>query len=229
VEPLGAVPGARAPGLAAQKKTLRAAEQDRADVAEERAAWRAEVAAGRLDPTRLIFVDESGIDTRMTRHFARAKRGERASGAVPFGRWRRLTLVGALGLGALGLGGLIAAMSVAAPTDTAVFRAFVEQVLAPALRDRPGALVVMDNLAPHKATIVHEAIRAAGLEPRLLPRYSPDLNPIEPCWSKIKTLLRARQARSLDDLDRELPAVLATVTPGDARGWFRLCGYPAPD
>ena len=224
MEPLGAVPGARAPGLAAQKKTLRAAEQDRTDVAEERAAWRAEVAAGRLDPTRLIFVDESGIDTRRSRRFARAKRGERARGAVPFGRWRRLTLVGALGLG-----GLIAAMSVAAPTDTAVFRAFVEQVLAPALRDRPGALVVMDNLAPHKATIVHEAIRAAGLEPRLLPRYSPDLNPIEPCWSKIKTLLRARQARSLDDLDRELPAVLATVTPGDARGWFRLCGYPAPD
>ena len=224
MEPLGAVPGARAPGLAAQKKTLLAAEQDRAEVAEERNAWRAEVAAGRLDPAGLIFVDESGIDTRMTRHFARAKRGERARGAVPFGRWRRLTLVGALGLG-----GLIAAMSVAAPTDTAVSRAFVEQVLAPALRDRPGALVVMDNLAPHKATIVHEAIRAARLEPRLLPRHSPDLNPIEPCWSKIKTLLRARQARSLDDLDRESPAVLATVTPGDARGWFRLCGYPAPD
>jgi transposase len=210
--------------LAAQKKTLRAAEQERADVAEERAAWRAEVAAGRLDPADLIFVDESGIDTRMTRRFARAKRGARARGAVPFGRWRRLTLVGALGLG-----GLVAVMSVAAPTDLAVFRAFVEQVLAPALRDRPGALIAMDNLAPHKATAVHEALRAAGLEPRLLPRYSPDLNPIEPCWSKVKTLLRARQARSLDELDRELPAVLAAVTPGDARGWFRLCGYPAPD
>jgi transposase len=220
VEPLGAVPGARAPGLAAQKKTLRAAEQDRADVAEERAAWRAEVAAGRLDPTRLIFVDESGIDTRMTRHFARAKRGERARGAVPFGRWRRLTLVGALGLG-----GLIAAMSVAAPTDTAVFRAFVEQVLAPALRDRPGALVVMDNLAPHKATIVHEAIRAAGLEPRLLPRYSPDLNPIEPCWSKIKTFLRAAKARTRQALDAAVTRALATVTASDARAWFAHCGY----
>ena len=214
------MPRAQAPGLAAQKKTLRAAERDRADVAEERNAWRGEVAAGRLDPTRLIFVDESGIDTRMTRHFARAKRGERASGAVPFGRWRRLTLVGALGLG-----GLVAVMSVAAPTDLAAFRAFVEQVLAPALRDRPGALIAMDNLAPHKATAVHEALRAAGLEPRPLPRYSPDLNPIEPCWSKVKTLLRARQARSLGELDRELPAVLAAVTPGDARGWFRLCGY----
>ena len=224
MEPFGAVPGAPAPGLAAQKKTLRAAEQDRADIAEERAAWRAEVAAGRLDPAGLISVDESGADTRMTRRFARAPRGRRARGAVPRGRWRRLTLIGALGLG-----GLAAAMTVAAPTTTGVFLAFVEQVLAPAPRDRPGALVVMDNLAPHRAAAVHEAIRAGGLAPRLLPRYSPDLSPIEPCWSKINTLLRARQARSLDDLDRELPAVLAAVTPEDARGWFRLCGYPAPN
>jgi transposase len=123
---------------------------------------------------------------------------------------------------------LAAAMTVVAATSTAVFRAFVEQVLAPALRDRPGTLVVMDNLAPHKAAVVHEAIRAAGLEPRLLPRHSPDLNPIEQCWSKIKTLLRAREARSLDELDRELPAVLAAVTAEDARGWFQRRGY-APD
>jgi transposase len=206
-----------------RKKTLRATEQDRADVREERAAWRAAVAAGRLDPAELIFVDESGIDTRMTRRFARAPRGERALGAVPCSRWRRLTLIGAPDLG-----GLAAVMTVAAATSTAVFRAFVEQVLAPASRDRRGALVVMDNLAPHKAAVVHDAIRAAGPEPRLLPRYSPDLNPIEPCWSKIKTLLRAGEARSLDELDRELPAVLAAVTPADARGWFRHCGY-APD
>lgn len=139
-------------------------------MAEERAAWREEVAAGRLDPAGLIFVDESGIDTRMTRRFARAKRGERTRGAAPFGRWRRLTLVGAPGLG-----GLVAAMTVAAPTDTGIFHAFVEQVLAPASRDRPGALVAMDNLAPHKAAIVHDAIRAAGLGSRLLPRHSPDL------------------------------------------------------
>ncbi len=124
-------------------------------------------------------------------------------------------------------------MTVAAATGTAVVRAFVAQVLAPALRDRPGALIVMDNLAPHKAAVVHEALRDAGLEPRLLPRllprYAPDLNPIEPCWSKIKTLLRAKAARSLDELDRELPPVLAAVTPEDARGWFRLCGYGTPN
>jgi transposase len=218
------VPGAASPRLAAQKRTLRAAEQDRADVAAERAAWREAVVAGHLDPNELVFIDESGIDTRMTRRFARAPRGVRARGAVPCGRWRRLTLIGALGHG-----GLAAMMSVAAATSTAVFKAFVEQVLAPALRDRPGALIVMDNLSAHKAAVVHDAIRAAGLEPRLLPRYSPDLNPIEPCWSKIKTLLRAKQARSLDELDRELPTVLATITPEDARGWFRHSGYPTPN
>jgi transposase len=187
-------------------------------VAHERAAWRDEL--GRIDPAQLIFVDESGVDTQMTRRFARAPRGRRARGAVPWGRWRRLTLIGALGLG-----GLVAVMSVAAPTSTAVFQAFVEQVLAPALRERPGARVVMDHLAPHKAARVSASLRAAGLEPRLLPRYSPDLNPIEPCWSKVKTALRALAARSLEELDRALPAVLDTITPDDARGWFRHCGY----
>jgi transposase len=169
----------------------------------------------------LIFVDESGIDTRMTRRFARAPRGQRAYGAVPFGRWKRLTL-----LGALGPEGVVAVMSVAAATTTAVFRAFVEQVLLPALRPRgPGAIVAFDNLAAHKAALVHEALRAAGCQALLLPRYSPDLNPIELCWSKIKTALRAIGARSLDDLDRELPAVLDSITAQDARGWFKHCGY----
>lgn len=216
------MPGAAAPGLAAQKKTIRAAEQEeRADVAAERAAWRAALAAGRLAAERVIFVDESGIDTRMTRRFARAPRGQRACGAVPFGRWKRLTL-----LGALGPEGVVAMMSIAAATTTAVFRAFVEQVLVPALRTRdPGTIVAFDNLAAHKAAVIHESLRAAGCEALLLPRYSPDLNPIELCWSKIKTALRALGARSLDELDRELPAVLDSVTAQDARGWFKHCGY----
>jgi transposase len=204
------------------KKTIRAAEQEeRADVAAERAAWRAAVAAGQLAPQRLIFVDESGIDTRMTRRFARAPRGQRVCGAVPFGRWKRLTL-----RGALGPEGVVAGMSVAAATTTAVFRAFVEQVLVPALSPGgPGTIVAFDNLAAHKAAVIHQALRAAGCQALLLPRYSPDLNPIEPCWSKIKTALRAIGARSLDDLDRELPAVLDSVTAQDARGWFKHCSY----
>ena len=118
-------------------------------------------------------------------------------------------------------------MSVEAPTSTPVFLAFLDQVLAPELARRPGATVVMDNLAPHKAARpCASAIEDAGLKLRLLPRYSPDFNPIEPCWSKIKTLLRAREARSVEALDRELPAVLDVISAQDARGWFRLLRLP---
>jgi transposase len=110
---------------------------------------------------------------------------------VPWGRWKRLTVVGALARE-----GMVACTSIAAATSTAVFQAFVEQVLAPALRGRPDAVVVMDNLAAHKAQAVREALTAANIDHRYLPAYSPDLNPIEPCWSKLKARLRARAART---------------------------------
>jgi transposase len=171
-----------------------------------------------------VFLDECGVDTRMTRTYARAPRGRRATGKVPWGRWRRLTV-----LGALALDGVIGAMSVAAATSTRVFLAFVEQVLVPALRSRPDAVVVMDNLAAHKAERVRAALEAAGIAYRFLPSYSPDLNPIEPCWSKLKGRLRTEPARSLDALDAALGPALATITAEDARGWFRHAGYPAPD
>ena len=160
----------------------------------------------------------------MTRRYARAARGRRATGKVPRGRWKRLTV-----LGALARDGVLASMSVAAATSTAVFLAFVERVLAPALRGRPDAVVVMDNLAAHKAGRVRAALEAAGIDYRYLPAYSPDLNPIEPCWSKLKGHLRAKAARSLDALDAELGPALATITAEDAQGWFRLCGCPAPN
>jgi transposase len=171
-----------------------------------------------------VFLDECGVDTRLTRTYARAPRGRRATGKVPWGRWRRLTV-----LGALALDGVIGAMSVAAATSTRVFLAFVEQVLVPALRSRPDAVVVMDNLAAHKAERVRAALEAAGIAYRFLPSYSPDLNPIEPCWSKLKGRLRTEPARSLDALDAALGPALATITAEDARGWFRHAGYPAPD
>ncbi len=114
------MPGAQAAGLGAEEKSLRAAEQDREDVARARATWRADLAA--IDPARLVFVDETGIDTRMTRAYARAGRGRRALGKVPWGRWERLTVLGALALD----GGMVASMSVAAATGTAVFLAFAE-------------------------------------------------------------------------------------------------------
>jgi transposase len=216
------VPGAQGARLGPKEKALRAAEQGREDVAAARAAWRAELAG--LDPRRLVFLDESGIDTRMTRAHARAPRGRRATGKVPRGRWERLTLIGALALD-----GVVAAMSVAAATGTAVFLAFVEGVLVPALEDRPHAVVVMDNLGAHKAEAVRGALDRAGLAHRYLPPHSPDLNPIEPCWSKLKTRLRAEAARSREALEAALGPALAAITARDARGWFRLAGYPAPE
>src|SRR3712207_2861979 len=136
-----------------------------------------------------VFLDESGLDTRLTRPYARAPGGQRAVGRVPGGNWRRLTI-----LGAIARDGLVAVMTVAAATSTAVFLAFIEGMLIPMLHARPGAMVVMDNLAPHKAAGVRTALRQAGLEHRYLPAYSPDLNPIEPCWSKL--LLVQAQGRA---------------------------------
>lgn len=200
------------------KKALRAQEQDRPDVAQARATWRADLAE--LDAGRLIFLDESGVDTRLTRTHARAAPGRRALGVVPGGSWERLTVIGALGLE-----GLVASMSIAAATTASVFLAFVEQALIPALRGRPDAIVVMDNLGAHKAVRVRAALEAAKVAYRYLPPYSPDLNPIEPCWSKFKGWLRAKAARSREALDAELGPALATITTQDAQGWFRLCGY----
>jgi transposase len=201
---------------------LRAQEQDRADIAAARAAWREELAT--IDPRHLVFLDESGVDTRLTRRHARAARGRRAVGKVPGGHWERLTVIGALGRD-----GVLASMSIAAATSGAVFLAFVEQALIPALRGRPNAIVVMDNLNAHKGEQVRAALEAAEVTYRYLPSYSPDLNPIEPCWSKLKGWLRAKAARTIDALEAELGPGLAAITARDAQGWFRLCGYTAPN
>ncbi len=160
----------------------------------------------------------------MTRAYARAAPGERAIGKVPGGHWGRLTV-----LGAISFEGVVASMSIAAATTGAVFLAFVEQVLIPALRGRSDAIVVMDNLGAHKAEQVRKALAAAEITYRYLPSYSPDLNPIEPCWSKLKGALRAKVARTLEALEAELGPALTTITARDAQGWFRLCGYSPPN
>ena len=192
-------------------------------MAEARRAWRPDLDG--IDPARLVFVDETGIGTRMARTHARAARGRRAPGKVPWGRRERLTVLGALALD----GGVVASMSVAAATGTAVFLAFVEQVLAPALRDRPDAIVVMDNLPAHKAQAVRDALDRAGLARRYLPPYSPDLNPIEQAWSKLKGRLRTEGARSREALEAALGPALATITARDVQGWYRLAGYSIAD
>jgi transposase len=167
----------------------------------------------------VIFVDESGVSTRLTRRQGRAVRGQRVHDATPQARWQTVTL-----LGALGLEGLTAAMTVAGACDGEVFRVFLDQVLGPRLR--PGQVVAMDNLSVHKVPGVRPRIEARGAQLWYLPRYSPDLSPIEPCWSKVKTALRAAKARTHEALDDAVTAALAAVTPDDARGWFRHCGYP---
>ena len=203
------------------KKTLRASEQDRADIQAERTVFCERVA--QLDPKELVFIDETGITTAMTRLYARAPRGERARGSAP-GGWRRLTV-----LGALSGEGMIAAMSIAAATTTRVFVAFLRAVLLPELRRRhPNATVLMDNLSAHKPKVVETVLTEAGFKLLYLPRYSPDLSPIEPSWSKTKSALRAVEARTPEALDAALAPTLDSITPADARGWFNLCGYPFP-
>ena len=165
-----------------------------------------------------MFVDESGIATNLVRLYGRAPRGVRAAGAAPYGRWERLTV-----LGGLTLAGLTACMWVDGATDTDVFVAFTAHVLVPALK--PGQVVVLDNLSPHKAPRVRALIEAAGCRLLFLPPYSPDLNPIEPAWSKLKALLRGAGAATRDALAAALSAVLDALTDADARSWFAHCGY----
>ena len=165
-----------------------------------------------------MFLDESGVTTEMTRRYGRAPRGQRVHDSVPAGHWHTLTL-----LAALGLRGVRAAMTIEAPTDGDVFLAYVEQVLAPRLE--PGEVVIMDNLPAHKVAGVRTLIEGRGAQLLYLPPYSPDFNPIEPAWSKIKERLRAVKARTLPLLDDAVTAALATITPDNAVGWFRHCGY----
>jgi transposase len=179
---------------------------------------------GGIGPERLVFLDECGVLTNMARLYGRSPRGTRACGTVPGGRWERLTV-----LGALGHEGIIAAMSVEAATDAAVFHAYLKGVLLPELhRTRPDAVLIMDNLAAHKAPRVRALLDRSGFGYRYLPAYSPDLNPIEPAWAKVKTELRRVAARTANTLHQALGQALASVTAQDASGCFRHCGYTRP-
>ena len=166
----------------------------------------------------MIFLDESGVTTEMTRRYGRALRGERVGEGTPGGHWRTLTV-----LGAIRQSGWVATMTIEAATDGDIFLAYVEQALCPQLQ--PGDIVVMDNLAAHKVTGVRDLIQKAGAELRYLPPYSPDFNPIEKCWAKVKQLLRAAKARSMFTLERSVAEALASVTPQNTQACFRHCGY----
>ncbi len=173
-----------------------------------------------LDPARLVFLDESGSHIGMTPDYARAPRGERVVDDVPRNRGTVTTM-----LGALGISGLLAMMTIEGATDAAVFETFVARILLPKLK--PGDVVVLDNLAAHKTPRVRHLVESAGATLLFLPPYSPDFNPIEECWSKLKALLKRAAARTRQALDAAIAAAMDRVTPGDAIGWFNHAGYSA--
>ena len=183
---------------------------------QRRAAWHEQFEA--VDPDRLVFLDESGASTNMTRTGGRCPVGQRLVASAPAGHWQTTTVISAVRLS-----GPFAPAVFDGPTDREVFRAYVEQVLAPELRS--GDVVVMDNLSPHKASGIRQAIEATGGTLLYLPPYSPDFNPIENLWSKLKQFLRKASARSFDALCDATAAGLRTITESDCLGYFQNCGY----
>ena len=185
-----------------------------------RAAWRALV-AGEIDAERLVFVDEMGSNTALASLYAWALVGERARCSVPRNRGKNTTLLASMTHGGMG-----PCVAVVGSATTAVFEAYVERVLAPTLE--PGRVIVVDNLGAHKGERVRELIEERGCELLFLPPYSPDLNPIEQAFSKIKGLLRKAESRTREALIEALGGALDAVTAQDARGFFEYCGYRPP-
>ncbi len=185
-----------------------------------RAAWRTLVAQ-QIDARRLVFVDEMGTNTSLSSLYVWAPKGERAHCSVPRNRGPNMTLLASMTTEGMG-----SCMAVVGSTTSAVFEAYVEWVLAPALR--PGQVVVMDNLSAHKGERVRELIERRGCELLYLPPYSPDLNPIEEAFSKLKGLLRNVGARTREALVNALAVALDAVSAADVRGFLKHCGYRVP-
>jgi transposase len=197
----------------AEKKTLEASERKE----EERIQWR-EQAKG-LDPSKLVFLDESGSNIALTRLYARAPRGKRVRGSIPRNRRKNMTLLASLSLAGIG-----ETMMIEGSANAQVFEIYIDQILAPSLQT--GQIVIMDNLSTHKGQKVRKAIEARGCQLLFLPAYSPDFSPIEEAFSKVKAALRRAGARTHEALQQAIEQALLTVTAADASGWFNHCGYP---
>ena len=191
-------------------------EQDRPDVLKRRRDW-FDGQLG-LDPAKLVFIDETGLSTKMTRLRGRAPRGERCRAGVPHGHWKTTTFTGALRLS-----GMTAPFVYDGAMNGTVFLAYVEQVLVPTLS--PGDIVIMDNLPAHKASGVREAIEGLGAELRFLPPYSPDFNPIENAFAKLKALLRARAERTIPALWNTVGDLIHAFKPDECANYFKAAGY----
>ena len=185
-------------------------------MAEARAAWKASQAG--LDPTRLVFIDETGTNTKMVRKYGRAPRGQRALGRQPFGHWHTTTFTAGLRCD-----GLTAPFVLDGPMNREAFLVYIDKVLGPTLK--PGDIVVMDNLPAHQGDVVRARIERHGATLRLLPPYSPDLNPIELAFSKLKTLLRAAAETTMAGLWDRIGDVLKAFTPQECANYFRHDGY----
>lgn len=184
---------------------------------ELRREWRASVCPA-LRGRRVFFLDESGVTTALTRLYGRAPGGARAVGSAPKNYAAQINI-----LAAISRTGVAASLALTGSVNGAVMRVFVRDVLRPVLQ--VGDVVVLDNFAVHKTKAVQAEFRAAGVEVYYLPPYSPDLNPIELCWSKVKTLLCSVEARTHEKLYKEIGTALGKVTASDAKGWIKHCGY----
>ncbi len=199
-----------------QKKSAQAAEQNRPDILEQREAW----FEGQLDldPARLVFIDETGASTNMARLRGRAPKGERLRAGIPKGHWKTTTFVAGLRLT-----GMVAPFVLDGPMNRSVFLAYVSQVLVPELK--PGDVVILDNLPAHKGPRVREAIEAAGASLLYLPPYSPDFNPIENAFAKLKALLRKAAERTVEGLWAAIGRLLDAFTPAECANYFTAAGY----
>ena len=199
-----------------KKKSLQAAERQRADVQRARRKWISE--QGLLDPARLAFVDETAVNTSMARLYGRGPRGMRVVDHVPFGVWQTVTFVAALRENKM-----VAPMILDGAMNGETFLAYVKQCLVPTLK--PGDIVMLDSLPAHKVAGIAEAIEAAGATLRYLPKYSPDLNPIEMSYSKFKTYMRQIAARTLPAIQRAIRTFLPQLKPNECAAYFRHAGY----
>lgn len=171
-----------------------------------------------MSERRLVFIDETGVNLALTRLYGRAPRGQRAIGATPKNYGQSVTLIGAIDRH-----GLVATLTFRGATDTEAMKVFVKEILLPELK--PGDCVIWDNLTVHKTRVVQDLFQEAKVELLFLPPYSPDFNPIEMCWSKLKTHLRAVGARTYETLSTAISAAIKKITAADAQNWMRHCGY----
>jgi transposase len=197
------------------KKSLQAAERERADVVRARRRWIRE--QGMLDPARLVFLDETAVSTNLVRLRGRSPRGVRLIGRVPLGQWKTITFVAGLRHDKM-----VAPMVIEGPMTAEIFLAYIQQFLAPTLRRKD--IVVMDNYAAHKVAGVQEAIEKVGATVRYLPKYSPDLNPIEPSYSTFKQFLRKVAARTVPGLHRAIRSFIPKLSARECANYFRHAG-----